>query len=695
MSQQPQVVDQILISWSERTLTEGQGVGPTASSIRSREELATWEQRLLATDWAAAEVGAGVPRPALVYLQFGDEAAVLHKKPVSDPRGRPGSTLAHALVGPVSVLGARVALGLHGWAGWIQEEPAGPGAPGGLDEPARLTALDASDLRRTAGAGYRKLGESARRLDPGLLAVLFATLLSDPLGRFSFSPADDASGLLADEDDLEAKLLCSVLDAVGNATGQAWTFSTCEAEEPPAASRPRLVFLSQAQGFSTRVPTGHRAPLGQLAWFGQEADAPEADVLRTFGGTLAETFALNPEVLGRLKPRLPVTSTHEAIAWARDAEFAPGVPADFGNILLTIGYGRVEPAALERLPGRPEVVEAGVRALTSEMFGRLGALWSPGSEAAASCPDVAEALARQAAWRFVSDTQPIAAATVAELGVPLAVWLEQLVRFRSESGVTGLAAPINRVAALGVPGLVTSLAPKLAGEPPHDLLALADECAIRLPDLSAELLRAVAGRGHLSHWERVACRSQLELRMFMVGTVERCFPNDPVGACDLLRQLLTVIAIPEVRGPGDVDRLLAQVTGIRSAPLLHALAESVRPGLRWMVLAEAGNIWFAHNGLPPLPIETPRPAGPPPVPAAPPLAPARPEMAPAGPGELSGPARPADPAGSAGADAAAGDTSQPPQGALRRLGRAEWYFLAAAAVVIPAVLLYLFFGGRR
>ena len=651
-----------------------------------------------------------MPRAALAYLQFGDEAAVLHKKPVSDSRGRSGSTLAHALTGPASVLSARVALGLHGWAGWIQQEPASSGGP---DGPGLLDPLDARDLRETAEAGYRKLSESARQLDPDLLAALFATLLSDPLGRFSFSPADAGeagTGPLADPDDLEAKLLCAVLDTIGDATGQAWTFSTCEAEEPASAARPRLVFLSQAQGFSTRVPTGHRAPVGQLAWFGQEADVPEADVLQRFAGTLAETFTVNPDVLGLLQPRVPVTSAHEAIAWARDAEFAPGVPADFGNVLLAIGQGRAEPRFLDRLPSRPEVLEAGVRALTGEMLGRLGALWRPGTEAATNCPGAAAALQRQAAWRFANDAPTMTAATIAEFGVPLSVWLDQLARLRSESGVTGLTEPVKRVAALGVPGLAAGLAAGLAGGPPHELLALADECAVRLPDLSAQLLGAVAGRDRMSSWDRSACRSQLELRMFMVGAVERCFPNDPAGACEVLRQLLTVVVIPEVRDREDVDALLAQVTPVRSAPLMRALAESLPPGpRRVLVQAAAGNIWFADNGLAPLPVEMPRPAERPAAPAAP-AAPAGPADPPDGSG--GPPTVPSVPVRNARAeppqdrppqdqpppDQAPQDQApqdQAPPDKPRRLSWADWFFRTGTVAMIAALLACLPAGGQR
>jgi len=597
------MVDQILISWSDRTLTEGRGVGPTGSSIGSKEELAGWERRLLAADWAAAEVGAGAPGPALVYLRFGDEAAVLHKEPVADPHGRPGSTLAHALVGHVSVLDARVALGLHEWPGWAWEDTARPGSLGGLDR------LDGYELRRIAGNGYQNLDASARELEPDLLAALFATLLSDPAGRFSFYPADQASGGPAGDGTVAARLLCGVLRVLGDATGQAWTFSTCEAEEPAAATRPRLVFLSQAPRFSTHVPTGNRARIGELSWFGQPADEDGSDVLRTFGETLAETFAWSPETIERLRPAAPVRSTHEAIVWAAHAELAPGVPADFGNVLVIIGRGRTEPEVLRRLPTRLDVLAAGVSALPQEMLARLADLWAPGTAAATSCPQVAEALRGQIAWRFVSDVQPPAADLVTKFGIELPTWLEQLARYQSEFGGARLLAAVRRVAALGVPGLEAGLIRALADAAPPGLLALADEWAGDRPELSAQLLRIVVGRDRMPEQDRIACCTELDQRAFMVACVERCFPNDPAAESEMLRQLLSVIVAPGLQRREGIERLLPAVSPIRSAPLLHALAQSVPPALRELVLAEAGSLWFEDNGLPRLDAGVSPPAG--------------------------------------------------------------------------------------
>lgn len=645
MSQDPRAVDQILISWSDRTLTEGRGVGPTGSSIGSKEELAGWERRLLSADWAAAEVGAGAPGPALVYLQFGDEAAVLHKEPVADPHGRPGSTLAHALVGHVSVLDARVALGLHEWPGWAREDTARPGPLGGLDR------LDGHELRRIAGDAYQMLDASARELEPDLLSALFATLLSDPTGQFSFYPADQASGGPAGDGSVAARLLCGVLRVLGNATGQTWTFSTWEGEEPAAATRPRLVFVSQAPRFSTHVPTGNRARIGELTWFGEADDEDGPDVLQTFGETLAETFAWSPETIERLRPAAPVRSTREAIFWASHAELAPGVPADFGNVLLIIGRGRTEPEVLRRLPSRLDVLAAGVSALPEEMVTRLAGLWAPGTAAAVSNPEVAEALRGQIAWRVVSDLQPPAADLVTKFGVELPTWLEQLARYQSESGAARLPAAVRRVAALGVPGLEPGLVGVLADAPAADLLVLADEWAGDRPELSAQLLAIVAGRDRMPEWDRIACCNQLDQRTFMVGCVERCFPDDPAAESEVLRQLLSVIVAPGVHRREDVERLLPAVSPIRSAPLLHALARSVPPALRELVLAGAGNVWFEDNGLPRLAVGASPPAGPQAVVT---------EVRPA-------------PADQAGPDAAAGAAAPPPEGPAGRGWLSRWW----------------------
>jgi hypothetical protein len=602
MSQDPRVVDQILFSWSERTLTEGRGVGPTGSSIASKEELAGWERRLLAADWAAAEVGAGAPGPALVYLQFGDEAAVLHKEPVTDPHGRPGSTLAHALVGHVSMLDARVALGLHEWTDWAREDTARPGPLGGLHW------LDGYELRRIAEDGYQMLDASARTLEPDLLAALFATLLSDPAGRFSFYPADEPSGGPAGNG-VAAATLCGIMRVLGDATGQAWTFSTCEAEEPTSATRPRLVFLSRAPRFSTHVPTGNRARIGELTWFGQPADEDGSDKLRTFGETLAETFAWSPEMIERLRPTVPVRSTREAIQWAAHAELAPGVPADFGNVLLIVGRGRIEPEVLRRLPSQLDVLAAGASALPEEVFARLADLWAPGTAAAASCPEVAEALRGQVAWRFISDVQPPAADTVTKFGVQLPTWLEQFARYQSQFSGAQLAAAVRRAAALGVSGLEAGLVRVMADAPPAELLALADEWAADQPELSAQLLGIVAGRDHMPEQDRIACCNQLDQRTFMVSCVQRCFPNDPAAGSELLRQLFSVIVAPGLQQREDVERLLSAISPVRSAPLLHALAQSVAPVLRELVLAGAGNAWFEDNGLPRLAVGASPPAG--------------------------------------------------------------------------------------
>ena len=399
-----------------------------------------------------------------------------------------------------------------------------------------------------------------------------------------------------------------------------------------------------------------------------------------FGETLAETFAWNPEAIGRLRPRARIRSAHEAIAWAGHAEFAPGAPADFGNVLFAIGRGRIEPAVLRRLPDRPDALAAGVSALPAEMFTQLAGLWGPGTRPRPAAWTVADALEREVAWRFLSDTEAPAAAVVTAFGVRPSTWIEQLARYQSEFGTAAMAPAFRQVAALRVRGLNAGLGQILTVAPPDELLALADKCAVDLPELSKRLLGVVARRHPMPEGERLACHSQLELRTFMVGTVERCFPNDPASESEALRQLLSVIVAPGLHRPEDFEGLLSRIIDIRSAPLLRALAESVSLGMRQRVLAAAGNVWFQDNGLPPLAVG----AAPPAEQAA--LVSARSAQS----ARSGGPGR-----SRAGCDAQAGEAVRPPQETPGGSGRTRWWLLvtgATVAGVAVGLVLYLLLG---
>lgn len=291
------------------------------------------------------------------------------------------------------------------------------------------------------------------------------------------------------------------------------------------------------------------------------------------------------------------------------------------------------------------------------MFARLGDLWAPDTPAATSNPGVAEALRGQIAWRFVSDAQPPTADLVTKFGVQLPTWLEQLARYQSHSGAADLLAAVRRVTALGVPGLEEGLVRVLADVPPAELLALADEWAGNRPELSAQLLGIVTSRDRMPEPDRIACCNQLDQRRFMVGCVERCFPNDPTAGSEVLRQLLSVIVAPGLQRREDVERLLPTVSPIGSAPLLHALARAVPPALRELVLAGAGNVWFEDNGLPRLAIG----ASPPP-----------------GPQAVVTDVR-SGPADEARQDAAA---APPPEGSAGRSWLSWWWSLLVAALVL-------------
>jgi hypothetical protein len=581
-------VDQILFSWGERTLTGGRGVGPTASSIGSAQDLAWWEQRLLSANWAAAEVGGAAVQPALVYLHFDDRAAVLHKEVVTDLHGRAGAPLTHALLGHVSVLDARVALGLHDWPGWIR----------GDDVQTGLTSLEGEDLRRMAGEGYQALDKSARQLDPRLPASLFAALLSDPRGHFSVYPAEEPvqepDGSRAEPALVAARLMCAVLGVLGDRVAQEWTFSTCEPEEPTGAGRPRIVFLSQPLQFSMQVPTGNRVRIGEPGWFGSRPDPEGASNLQAFGDVLADLYSTQgPDALRDLRPRNRLSTAAEALAWAAQAQFAPGVLADFGYLVKALGHGPTNPAVIEEVRSR---LASGLDTISAARLHELVPLWAPEAEVAIRYPDIAEAIWAEAAWRYLTASRPPDERTVLAMAVPAATWLDQLTRYRHARGTGALREAAYHVLPVVTQDLETEFVEAVAELPVEELLSLAVDGAADRPTLSVRLLAFATGK-ILTPSERVTCRELLERTGYLVSTVERCHPGDPEGETRLFARLLHLIVGPDLERPEEFDRILRQVAEIRCAPLLHALGTCVAGDLRHRVLARVGNLWFADCGL--------------------------------------------------------------------------------------------------
>ena len=536
MSEHGGVVHQILFCWTERSLTGSTGVGPAVSSLTSAVELATWEQRLLAADWAAAEVTGREKRPVLIYLRFAGQAVVLRKVTVTDPHGRAGSPLAHALIGDESVLGPKVALGLQDWSGWIREE----------NRAAGLGTLDAGQLRRAAERGYQGLRDRARRLDPRLLTALTATLLSDPSGRFSvFIPEDGQAQVLG------AELMCGILDVLAGTVDQEWTFSTGEAEEPAGVGRPQYVFLFQAPGFSTHAPTGHRVEIGQTAWFGAQAEAKEAPALSAFGAALVDVYAQRgPEAIDRLRPGQPIDSAKSALSWAEAAQIVPGVLADYDYLLWAAGCGRLDPRVAERLRDQRGTVTSVLGAMPAEDFSRLAAAWGPRATAVSTYPDIAEAIQREAAWRYVAASrepdqirsQLADQRIVVALGVRPATLLEQLTRYGAEFGVETLGDAAHRIVTLVTSAYDAEIVTEVRNLPPAVLLVLADDCAAERPALGERLLTAVSGHHPLTPPERAACRDQLLERDFLVSAVERCYPNDPAAAGLCFAQVIDLVS---------------------------------------------------------------------------------------------------------------------------------------------------------
>jgi hypothetical protein len=594
MSQDPRLLDQVLFGWAERTLTGSSGVGPVLSSLQSETELAQWEHRLLAADWAAAAVVGSATVPALVYLRFADQAVVMRKETVTDPHGRGGSPLTHALIGHESVLDAWIALGLHDWTGWIRKD----------NVPAGLGLLDGAQLRVAADAGYRTLRDRAQRLNHNLLAALVATFLSDPSGRFSVYPPDEPTTAVP-----AAELMCGILDVLGEIGGLPWTFSTGEEEEPATASRPRVVFLRKAKGFSTRGATGHSVTVGQFAWRAKK-DNPENEArLHDFGVALADGYSrMGPSVIDSRRPPEPICTLGDAIAWSVKAQIVPGVLDDFGYLLLAIGENQIDSHRVAAFKKESGFFDRGIAAMSAEVFSRLVVVWGPGKEAAQAYPEIAEAIRREAAWRFAVDGRPPGGEIAMALGAGPVVWLDQLGRCRAERGRRGLLDAAARIAPLlsseANGEVVRLLAAELA---PADMLVLAHDWSRTVPTVSTQLLIAVAAQRAMTESQRADCRARLREFRFLVPTMERCFPHDPHSAGNLLARLLSTIFTVQLTQRETVDRIIDQVSRIRGPSLLWGLAASVPESLRGRVMTAAGNVWFEDNGLRPFSISVPEP----------------------------------------------------------------------------------------
>lgn len=275
---------QIRYRWTERSLLGERGMGPVESSL-PQAHIEAWDALLRDHVWATG------PEPAFTYLWSG-EAGALIRKVTTAGGGRPGSS-AHVLVGG-RFLSPKVAIGLTTWTGWDAPE---------------LTEVPWSRLAPAARQGIRDVRRRSRALAPDRLAVLVAHLLSASGEPFS---------VLAEADPLA--VVMAFTDLVGRPAG----FATDEADDN-GTSMPEAVFLKEAP-FSTTIAARRRL-MAQVS----PADAE----LHTFADALVRAYRMQGrDGVARVRLATPPGDAAEAHAWARRAQFRPGVLADLTRLHL-------------------------------------------------------------------------------------------------------------------------------------------------------------------------------------------------------------------------------------------------------------------------------------------------------------------------------------------------------------------------
>jgi hypothetical protein len=280
-------VHQILFGWAERDREGNAGVRPVGHS--GVPTIERWAGRLEYV-WAARE-GAHDDTDdtaGLVHLVFEDEAAVLRKLPARNVHGRGGATLTHALVGDPWAIDAHLALGLHGWDGWRESEPAG--------QSAVLDPLDLTELREAAAVGLAGLRERTADIPSEQLTALIGRVLGEPAADFT----------VITRPSLALPMMTALLDIVGPVAGRPWTFAGRESTDV-GSHQPRVVFLSAPPPPSYYVNKRLRVEPATVP--------PDPDGTR-FAGQLAELYRSSGHTaLARIRPQHPLAGAKDVAAW--------------------------------------------------------------------------------------------------------------------------------------------------------------------------------------------------------------------------------------------------------------------------------------------------------------------------------------------------------------------------------------------
>jgi len=432
-----QVVHQVRYRWSEASLLGERGMGPVESTMPAGS-LATWDAFLRDHVWAAG------PEPGFTYVAHNGVGALI-RKVTTTGSGRPGSC-AHAVLS--RGLSARAALGLTTWSEW--------------DRPG-LAALHWPSLEPAVTQGLLGVRDRAMARPAGRLAALFAQLLGT---------AGEPYTVLGEDDPV------AVVLAFGDLLGHTPAFATDEADDS-GAHLPTAVFLRQAP-FAITVAARRRLV----------ASGPSPDPgLLAFTTTVAGAYvAEGPDALARIRPARPPADLAEAQAWARSAQFAPGVLADVTRLprLSAELAERLDDAAVQRVATAAKAAPAGDLAHALDR---------------ALPPAVAGPVFRVALTRALPAAgEQILLDRLAELG-PLAPHLltehlpldldrlaqvsERLLTADDRAVVLAAAT-----AALPVPELVTWIEKRAADDPPAALAAYMTLCR-RGPEMSGTDLAAL------------------------------------------------------------------------------------------------------------------------------------------------------------------------------------------------------------